>query len=736
MRKKFKMLYLALVLSSMLFAVVGCKGDTSENSSSSSTINSAWIEEGKAEVKTPTISLSTTHKELLLGEETYLTVTGENIEGYTLTYRSDNEKVATVSGNGLVTAVGEGSATITAEYWKEDAESVSATCTISSSFGDYRPELRVYNTNDGALAISKGSSFQLNVGVEFNNKSFDDAELTYKVKNTSIIEIDETGEITPKAIGETEIVIDCTWRGVSYRDVPELSVIVPVKVQAEIVYYNDGEPFDDLTLYTVKSFNGETYDASAPCKFEVMIDGTLYDADVSIADETIVMQSGAFLNALQIGKTTLTVSCDNGTIQTSRTIAVNVIRPEMTIEKKVPTFCTYEGTWFDMADGSRKTVYDFIEANVADAEKYGTEIIEAYQDNKMVTINTDGRLTGVRSSAVQSRGEAKLMICTDKVVYHLQMETLGNVINNLSDLEALATAGIREGYWELLNNLDATGKTIGGKGVFRGVFDGKGHTIKNLTIPENGSLLGGGGESFGCTVKNIALVNLNATRAYYFFTESGAAETGFVMDNIYIKLSEGTEHPRGLTGYAGSSNSYKNILIEYTGENANIFRDYTEQMNYGVFMGDIPVTVPTPKENGVKREFCHDKTVEYNWEGIYVVSPYALAFNPVQVGWNSGGDGTYCATYAYAENKTTDVYGNPIVSKGYIKTGEYTRVNPNLGDIWTSETYYNIQLNNVRQYASRSEMTADLANCSFKGFNSAYWILTDGAVPVWKTANS
>ena len=733
-RKKFRILYLALFLLSMLFAVAGCTGDISDGSSSNA-IHSSWIEKGKEEVKTPTISLSTTHKELLIGEEMYLTVTGENVEGYTLTYRSDNEKIATVAKNGLVTAIGEGHTTITAEYWREGAESVTATCTISSSFGDYRPELRVYNTNDGVLAVAKGSSFQLNAGVEFNNKSFDDAELTYEVKNTSVIEIDKTGKITAKAIGETEIVIHCTWRGVSYRDVPELSVTVPVRVQVDIVYYNDGEPFDDLTLYTVKSFNGETYVTSVPCKFKVMIDGALYDADVHIADETIVMQSGVFLNALRIGETTLTVSCDNGTIQTSRTIAVNVIRPEMTIEEKVPTFCTYEGTWFDAADGSRKTIYDFIKANVADAEKYGTEIIEAYQDNKLVTINTDGRLIGVKSSAIQSRGEANLMICTDKVVYHLQMETLGNVINNFTDLEALATAGIREGYWELLNNLDATGKTIGGKGTFRGVFDGKGHTIKNLTIPENGSLLGNGGDSFGCTVKNIALVNLNATRAYYFFTESGGAEAGFVMDNVYIKLSEDTIHPRGLTGYAGNGNSYKNILIEYTGKNADTFRDYTEQTNYGVFIGDIPLTVPTQKENGVKREFSHDKTIEYNWEGIYVVSPYALAFNPVQVGWNSGGDGTYSATYAYAENKTTDVYGNPIVSEDYKKTGEYTRANPNLGDFWTSETYYNIQLNHVRQYTNQAEMTADLANCSFKGFNSAYWVLADGAIPVWKTAN-
>lgn len=724
-KKTCTVLCMVLALSSVMFAETACNDDPP----------SSWIEKGTETVNTPTISLSASHKDLLIGDEMYLTVTGENEEGYVLTYRSDKETIATVTQNGLVTAVGEGNATITAEYSKEGAESVSASCTISSGFGDYRPNLVVYNTNNGALTIAKDASFRLNTGVEFNNKSFDDAELTYEVTDPSVIAIDETGKITAKALGETEIVVNGVWRGVSYRDVPELSVTVPVKVQTDVVFYNDGEPFDDLTLYTVKSFNGETYAASAPCKFTVMADGTMYEADVKIADEKIVMQNGAFLNALKSGETTLTVSCDTGEIKTSRTIAVKVIRPEMTVSQKIPTFCTHEGTWFDAADDSRKTVYEFIKANVDGAENYGTELTEAYQDDKALTVASDGKLKGVTSSKVQERGEATVTVCTDTVMYHLQMETLGNVINDLSDLEALSEPSVREGYWELLNNIDAEGQTIGGKGTFKGVFDGKGKTIKNLTLPEYGSLLGDGGGTSGCTVKNIALVNVNATRAHYFFTENGSAEAGFVMDNIYIGLSEDTVHPRGLTGYAGSGNSYTNILIEYTGENAAAFRDYEEQMNYGVFMGDIPVTVPTVKDDGVKREFFHDKTVEYNWANIYVVSPYVLAFNPAQVGWNSGGDGTYCAVYAYAENKTTDVYGNPVVSAGHTKTGEYTRPNPNLGEIWTSETYYNVQLNEVRQYASSAEMSEDIANCNFEGFNEAYWTLTDGAAPVWKTAN-
>ncbi|MGN1062301.1 MAG: Ig-like domain-containing protein, partial [Candidatus Scatosoma sp.] len=668
MKKKIvSALSVALALLPMTFSAAGCKSNTP---------SSAWIETREETVKTPTISLSETHKELLIGDEAYLTVDGENEEGYALTYRSDDETIATVTQNGCITAVGAGNATITAEYSKEGAESVSATCTVHCGFGGYRPGLAVFNTNDGALTIAEDTPFRLNAGVEFNGKSFDDVKLTYEAKNTSVVTIDETGMITPKAIGETQIVVNGVWRGVSYRDVPELSVTVPVRVQKAVVYYNDGEPFDDLTLYTVKSFNGETYATSAPCEFRVMVDGTVYDADVSIADEGIVERNGAFLNALKSGETTLTVSFDNGEISTSRTIALKVIRPEMTITQKIPMFCTNEGTWFDVETDSRKTVYDFIKANVAGAENYGNKLTEAYQGDAALSLDSNGGLNGVKSSKLQERGEANVTLCTDSVVYRLQMETLGNVIGDLNDLKALSRSGVREGYWELLNNIDAKGETIGGKGTFKGVFDGKGKTIKNFTISENGSLLGDGGGSSGCTVKNIALVNVNATRAFYFFTENNAAEAGFVMDNIYIRLSDDTVHPRGLTGYAGGANNYTNILIEYTGSNADTFRDYAEQMNYGVFIGDLPLTVPTQQDGGVKREFYHDKKVEYNWSNIYVVSPYALAFNPAQVGWNSGGDGTYCATYAYAENQTTDVYGNPIVSEGHTKTGEYTRENP------------------------------------------------------------
>ena len=51
-----------------------------------------------------------------------------------MTWTSDNEEVATVDENGLVTAVGEGTATITATA--NDGSGVSASCVVTVTFID------------------------------------------------------------------------------------------------------------------------------------------------------------------------------------------------------------------------------------------------------------------------------------------------------------------------------------------------------------------------------------------------------------------------------------------------------------------------------------------------------------------------------------------------------------------------------------------------------------------------
>ena len=62
------------------------------------------------------------------------TIAPEDADNRTVTWTSDNEEVATVDGHGLVTAVGEGTATITATA--NDGSGVSASCMVTVTFID------------------------------------------------------------------------------------------------------------------------------------------------------------------------------------------------------------------------------------------------------------------------------------------------------------------------------------------------------------------------------------------------------------------------------------------------------------------------------------------------------------------------------------------------------------------------------------------------------------------------
>ena len=67
-------------------------------------------------------------------EQLTATVAPDDADNLSLTWTSDNEEVATVDENGLVTAVGEGTATITATA--NDGSGVSASCVVTVTFID------------------------------------------------------------------------------------------------------------------------------------------------------------------------------------------------------------------------------------------------------------------------------------------------------------------------------------------------------------------------------------------------------------------------------------------------------------------------------------------------------------------------------------------------------------------------------------------------------------------------
>ena len=128
------------------------------------------------------------------------TVLPENCRNNTLTWSSDNEEVATVDENGLVTAVSVGEANITATA--VDGSGVTATCKVTVT-----PKLVTSVTlNKNELTIEKSFTAQLTATVAPDDA--DNLGLIWTSDNEEVATVDENGLVT--AVGEGTATITAT----------------------------------------------------------------------------------------------------------------------------------------------------------------------------------------------------------------------------------------------------------------------------------------------------------------------------------------------------------------------------------------------------------------------------------------------------------------------------------------------------------------------------------------------
>ena len=155
-----------------------------------------------------------------LGEQKVLIADLVQQEGAQLTFTSSDESVATVDEYGWVTAIKEGTATITAKYG--DA---SDTCEVTVSLNGMLPLLQLPNVPNTQVSISRESSLDLSGRVLFNGKTYDDVTLAYQVSDTSVGTI-ENGVFKPIKSGRTEITVCVRFGGIQkvpQRQIPRLS---------------------------------------------------------------------------------------------------------------------------------------------------------------------------------------------------------------------------------------------------------------------------------------------------------------------------------------------------------------------------------------------------------------------------------------------------------------------------------------------------------------------------------
>lgn len=155
----------------------------------------------KPVVLVTSVTLSETSATLLVGDTFQLeaTVSPEDATDSSLTWTSSKPSVATVNANGLVTAVAEGTVTITAKA--NDASGKSASCTITVEKAAVLVGEIVLDQTVAELEV--GNTLQLTASVL--PADADDATVTWSSSDETLAIVSASGLVEALAVGEVVI---------------------------------------------------------------------------------------------------------------------------------------------------------------------------------------------------------------------------------------------------------------------------------------------------------------------------------------------------------------------------------------------------------------------------------------------------------------------------------------------------------------------------------------------------
>lgn len=262
------------------------KGTATITATGANNTTSSVIITVKQPVTGVTLNKTTLELEKDQTEKLVATVLPANADGdKTVTWKSSNNAVATVSQDGTVTAVGKGSCNITATT--ENGKTATCKVTVgvplkSISFKD----------NVTSKTMNKGEEFTLEV--VYNPADTDaDKTITWSSTDTSVATV-EGGKVTAIGGGETEI---------KATTVNGLEAICKVKVEV---------PLTSISIKTETSIQfGQTE------KLEVTYNPVDTTADKTIAwesaDEAIAkVSTDGTIEGVGVGETTITATASNG----------------------------------------------------------------------------------------------------------------------------------------------------------------------------------------------------------------------------------------------------------------------------------------------------------------------------------------------------------------------------------------------------------------------------------------
>ena len=467
-----------------------------------------------------------------------------NVEGTTdaVVWSSDNEGVATVSG-GVVTAVAAGVATITAKVG--DA---SATCAVTVTDSGYFP---VLNTGKSELSLIESATYTLTPSVTFRGNGVT-ASFTYEVADSAVATVSDAGVITAVKEGTTTVTVRSSYVGYALEETVTVKVMEnsSITLSDSSVSLATSKP-DGTDYLTSKTVTADVVDKGA--------DGDAGNIIWSTGSDTVATVSGGVITAVGEGTTTVTatyVTTSGKTI--TATVAVEVIIPVVKYDGSFDWDLTVGKVQLDV-----KTIANKGSADVVRVE-YGDSVVttSVVDDDK---IKLDGVKFGEKTFTVYF---ADIAYNVDVVVAN-KIVTTKDELSNLKNYLDQGVNGVWDGYFIIDADIDMNGGKFtpfqiwtnglaNGAYGFKGVIDGRGHVISNVTVDgDNQSIVGYALMADG-VVKNLGFVDVDASgrnATVVAFRSYG------LIENVFVKAN-GTNRSN-LSGLVSSvaHGTYENVFV-------------------------------------------------------------------------------------------------------------------------------------------------------------------------------
>ena len=193
------------------------------------------------------VTLNKTSLEMMIGDKEQLiaTVEPENASYKDVTYTSSNTSVATVSDNGLITAIKNGNTTITAKT----SNGKQAKCTVKVN-GKYVTKLIL---SDSKLEMNVGDTKTLSVTIEPSDTNYRDVK--FYSSNSTIASVTDSGKVTAKSKGTATITVESAHgeNGAKIRATCSVTVSSPLTYNPK---YTSKGKHDGVEYIQVKSLSG------------------------------------------------------------------------------------------------------------------------------------------------------------------------------------------------------------------------------------------------------------------------------------------------------------------------------------------------------------------------------------------------------------------------------------------------------------------------------------------------